>query len=101
MSELPIVCTLDERALADRRQDLLARLAAAATTRTVLADGVALTFPEAGVAMPLLWQVLEAERQCCRFLRFRLTLEPALGPITLEITGPTGTREFLQSTLGF
>ena len=43
--------------------------------------------------------MLDAERQCCRFLRFRLTVEPNLGPIVLELSGPPGTEEFLASLL--
>ena len=44
-------------------------------------------------------QTIDAERQCCRFLRFSITVEPDGGPITLELTGPPGTREFLSAFL--
>jgi hypothetical protein len=37
------------------------------------------------------------ERQCCRFLRFVVTVEPDDGPITVDLTGPPGTREFLAA----
>ena len=47
-----------------------------------------------------LHQVVEAERKCCRFLRFRVTFEADLGPIELELTGPPGTRELLETSLG-
>jgi hypothetical protein len=40
-------------------------------------------------------RVIDAERQCCRFFQFRLTIEPANGPFWLDVTGPDGTREFL------
>jgi len=43
--------------------------------------------------------VIEAERECCRFLKFGLTLEPDGGPLLLEVTGPEGTQEFLLSLL--
>lgn len=36
------------------------------------------------------------ERRCCPFLRFAVELEPDGGPIRLRLTGPTGTREFLD-----
>ena len=36
--------------------------------------------------------VIEAERGCCRFLRFRLTIEPHGGPLWMEVTGSEGTR---------
>ena len=44
-------------------------------------------------------ETIEAERQCCRFLRFSVTVEPDGGPISLELTGPPGTREFVSAIL--
>jgi len=42
-------------------------------------------------------QLITFERECCPFLRFNLRLEPANGPLWLELTGPEGTKDFLQS----
>jgi hypothetical protein len=42
---------------------------------------------------------VEAERHCCRFLRFTITVEPDDGPVTLDFTGPQGTREFVVALL--
>jgi hypothetical protein len=42
-------------------------------------------------------QLITFERECCPFLRFSLRLEPANGPLWLELTGPEGTKVFLQS----
>ena len=39
--------------------------------------------------------VIERERLCCQFLRFRLEVSASVGSITLEIDGPSGTSEFL------
>ena len=44
-------------------------------------------------------RAVDAERQGCRFLRFRITVEPDGGPIVLELTGPPGTREFISALL--
>ena len=43
--------------------------------------------------------MIDAERQCCRFLRFDLRVEPDVGPIALELTGPEGTEAFLEALL--
>jgi hypothetical protein len=43
--------------------------------------------------------VIDAERRCCRFLRFQLILEPDAGAFTLEVTGPTGTVAFLEQLI--
>ena len=32
-------------------------------------------------------------------LRFTLIVEPDLAPVTLELTGPDGTQEFLEALL--
>jgi hypothetical protein len=43
--------------------------------------------------------LIVAERECCPFLAFELVAEPNLGPVTVRVTGPTGTKEFLRSIL--
>ena len=50
--------------------------------------------------LALIANVVEAERQCCRFLRFGIQVEPDDGPVYLDLTGPPGTREFLAGVLG-
>jgi hypothetical protein len=42
---------------------------------------------------------VEAERHCCRFLRFIITVEPDQGQFALDLTGPQGTREFVAALL--
>ena len=96
MADLPIVCTLDRDGLRTRRDDLLPGLIAAAEAREELQDGYRLRFAQADV-LPRLLRVIETERKCCRFLRFEVTLEPDLGPISVTVTGPPGTREFLAA----
>ena len=96
MADLPLVCTLDSGTLEARRDQLLPGLIAAADSREVLTDGVRLRFPDPDI-LPRLLEVVDAERKCCRFLRFEVTLEPDLGPIWLTVTGPAGTREFLAA----
>jgi hypothetical protein len=42
---------------------------------------------------------VEAERHCCRFLRFEIIVEPDGGPVFLQLSGPPGTREFIAALL--
>ena len=58
-------------------------------------DGYRLQFAAGDDTLKLIMGVVESERQCCRFLRFAIQVEPDDGPIYLELTGPPGTREFL------
>lgn len=39
------------------------------------------------------------ERRCCPFLEFTITAGPGDGPVWLRLTGPRGTREFLDAEL--
>jgi hypothetical protein len=91
----PIVCTLTPEDLHARRSGLLAQLQSRVQDREPLTDGIRLTFDSTPDVLSTIARAVEAERHCCRFLRFVLTIAPAGGPIVLELTGPPGTAEFL------
>lgn len=99
MPDLPVVCTLGPDALNARRSGLLSQILQLASGREPLPDGVRLRFGASGETLALLARTIEAERHCCRFLRFTLTVEPDGGPFTLDLTGPPGTAEFVASLL--
>jgi hypothetical protein len=97
MKELPIACELSPIEIAEQRQRLLPGLLAQAQERVILADGFRWRFAPAGAVLAAVVEAINLERMCCRFLRFQLTVEQDTGPIWLELTGPTGTVEFLES----
>jgi hypothetical protein len=100
MADLPIICTLPPEGLRDRRDGLLARLMSLSDGHELLADGVRIQFaPNGEETLSTIARVVEAERACCRFLRFSITVEPDGGPTRLEVTGPPGTREFISGLL--
>ena len=99
MMELPVVCTLTPAAMKARREGLLSELRRRADAHEELPQGYRLRFAAADDVLLTIAQTIEAERQCCRFLRFSVTVEPNGGPISLELTGPPGTREFLSALL--
>lgn len=99
MADLPIACSLDPEALEARRLGLLSRLVHRASDREALEDGLRLRFmPDARIVGEIA-EVVNAERLCCRFLRFTINVQPDEGPITLDLTGPAGTREFIEALL--
>jgi hypothetical protein len=86
---------LSPAALQARRENLLNGLVRRAQESQERPDGCRLRFaPDSGILEEIA-RTIDAERECCRFLRFTLTVEAAGGPITLDLTDPTGTREFL------
>jgi hypothetical protein len=99
MADLPVACTLGPAALKARREGLLADLLQRAERRETLSDGQRWTFHPSDDVVSLIGQAINAERECCRFLSFRLTVPAAEGPIVLEVTGPEGTREFLSDLI--
>jgi hypothetical protein len=97
MKELPIACSLDGRALAARQSDLRASVFAEAATIERLTDGYRWQFSGGENVLARLGAVIDAERHCCRFLRFHVDADPDGGAVTLDVTGPPGTAEFLES----
>jgi hypothetical protein len=100
MTDLPIACTLLEAERQQRRSQVLDRVFSRVQETRTLADGYAVRFKADDAALAELMQLIQLERQCCAFLRFRLTVEPGDGPAWLELTGPEGTKSFLESALG-
>ena len=96
---LPIACTLSQAELATRRNELLPALLRRANSQETIPGGCRWSFTETKGLLNDIASIIEVERRCCRFLRFRLTLEPDGGPLWMEVTGPEGTQEFLHSVL--
>ena len=99
MADQPIICSLTPEALEVRKRGLLARLLDRSAGRELLADGLRLRFEPSSETLSSILRAVEAERHCCRFLRFTITVEPNDGPTILDLTGPRGTREFLAALL--
>jgi hypothetical protein len=99
MTALPIVCTLAPSELRARRETLIPGLVNRAEQVDAVENGYRFRFVGTGDVLTAITQTIEAERGCCQFLKFELSVEPAGGPITLTITGPSGTHEFLSALL--
>src|SRR5688500_17293084 len=94
---LPIACGLTPDAIRAGRAGLLPGLAQKAANREATADGYMLTFAPSTEALHAIATVIEAERHCCRWLRFDLTVNPDNGTMILALSGPDGAREFLTA----
>ena len=100
MDEIPIACTLTPDALQARRSGLLADVFQRAEHHELTDSGLRVRFSPDADTLGTLARVVEAERHCCRFLRFLITVEPDGGPVLLDLSGPAGTREFVAGVLG-
>jgi len=75
--------------------EMLPGIAALAVRRQKIENGYRLEFAADKPSLNDIVTMIEAERRCCRFLRFQLTAGPDYGPVSLELTGAPGTQEFL------
>jgi hypothetical protein len=97
--EIPVACCLSNEELRTREATLLAQFKSALLTTEELADGYLFRIPGDKKWLAVAAELIAAERECCPFLRFELTAEPAMGPVTVRMTGRAGTKEFLKSIL--
>lgn len=95
---LPIACTLTEPELHERRRTVLQKFRSVVTEVEELESGYSYRLPSDGEWLTELANLVNLERRCCPFLRFSITVEPAGGPLRLDMTGPAGTKEFLAAT---
>jgi hypothetical protein len=97
--EIPIACCLSNEELRTREATLLAQFKSALLTTEELSDGYLFRIPGDKKWLAVAAELITAERECCPFLKFELTADPAMGPVTVRMTGPSGTKEFLKSIL--
>lgn len=100
MSNLPVACSLMPAELQERRLEVLSKIRGAVSEVTELKDGFRYQFASEGALIAELANLIQLEHQCCPFLTFHLTVEPEDGAILFEMTGPEGTKEFLEGVFG-
>jgi len=60
-------------------------------------NGYEFSFPDETEMLSKIAEFISNERLCCTFLKFTLNVNPTGEPISLLLTGPTGTQEFLRA----
>ena len=60
-------------------------------------NGYEFMFPNEADVLLRIAEFITNERLCCPFLEFTLHVLSSREPISLSLTGPIGTREFLQA----
>lgn len=99
MIDLPIACTLSDAAFQERRSSVLEQISQQVQNIKPVDAGYALQFIAEEAVLEDVFRLIQLERQCCAFLQFDLTLEPNNGPVWLSLTGPEGTKAFLENVL--
>lgn len=84
----------EQEALEERRRKLLADLVRSADHIDKLEEGYRLRLHHKHT--DLVMKLEDAERSCCQFLTFEVAFPAGMETITVAVTGPAGTREFLD-----
>ena len=100
MKDAAISCTLSGNEFQERRSGLLAKVRDLVQEIKSLDTGYALRFESTDEILEELTRLIQLERSCCQFLEFNLRALPEQGPIWLELSGPDGTKAFLDSLFG-
>jgi hypothetical protein len=96
-AESRLACNLKALAPAERARhaSLSRKLSAAVVEKRELADGLVFQIALAAVTLPELGEWIAAERKCCPFLDFHVSLERESSSVELSLTGRAGVKEFL------
>jgi hypothetical protein len=60
-------------------------------------NGYELSFPNETVSITRIAEFISKEQLCCPFLKFTLDVFSNSEPVSLTLTGPIGTQEFLRA----
>jgi hypothetical protein len=97
--DIPVACSLTDAEFRERERTMLARFIAAVVMKEEFGDGYEFRVRGDDDAIVAVAELIAAERKCCRFLRFELIASSNMGPVVLRVTGPTGTKDFLETIL--
>ena len=97
INPLPIACSLTTAELQERRKTVLHRVRLKVVEVRELDEGYAYSFASEAGRLAELAELVDLERQCCPFMSFSIKVEQNNGPIWLELTGPEGTKAFLEA----
>ena len=94
-----VACKLTSLELQKYKTEVIALLKDNILKREELINGYHYTFAGSDTILDQLMIFIKSERQCCKFLTFNLTIENDLSSIILNITGPDGTKEFINTEM--
>jgi hypothetical protein len=90
----PVTCKLTTPELQKRKATVIAGLKALVLERKELQNGFSYKFEGTDEILDKLNDFIKTERMCCDFLTFQITIEEQTA--RLNITGPSGAKEFLK-----
>ena len=99
ISDTPLVCNMDVFTPAQRESHIqtTTELIQAVQSVQEVENGYEFTFPNETGFISKIAEFITNERLCCPFLKFTLNIVSNSNPVSLSLTGPLGTQEFLRA----
>jgi hypothetical protein len=94
-----ISCKLTSPELQKHKTEVIALLKAEVLQRKELGNGYQYSFKGADKIIDDITGFIKSERACCDFFTFNLLIEDVNRNVLLTITGPEGTKEFINSEM--
>ena len=95
LSNVNVSCKLTSPELQHRKKTVIANLQKQVLERKELTDGYAYRFEGTDQILDELTTFIKMERMCCDFFDFKLSLNNDRS-VWLELTGPAGTKDFID-----
>jgi hypothetical protein len=92
----PVACDLTTPALRERKAWLQQEIGRHLSAYEWLVEGLTLRLAYSRESLAIASERMQLEAQCCPFLRFDLRAQSGTSLLELELTGPPGTRAFLE-----
>jgi|SRR5688572_2177479 len=98
-SDTSLVCNMDVFTPAERQEHVQSTTQLYRSVQSIheVENGYEFTFPSESEIIIALGKFIANERRCCPFLEFTLKVTSHNVPISLLLTGPEGTQEFLRA----
>jgi hypothetical protein len=101
MSKETVACKLTTPELQERQKTVIAEVKKLLVQRIETTNGVRYSFNDSDNTIDLLTSFIKTERLCCSFFTFNLVIGQSEGFVSLELSGPAGTKDFIASEIGF
>ena len=98
-SQSPLACNMGVFTAAQRKSHIqtTTELIQAVQRVQEVENGYKFTFPNETGFISKIAEFISNERLCCPFLKFTLNIVSNSEPVSLALTGPIGTQEFLHA----
>ena len=83
-----------------RHLEVTKQLRAAAKEVRELSDGYGFRFSSDQPTILLVSEFIARERLCCPFFSFEMVVEPADGPLWMQLRGADGVKDFIKAEFG-